>query len=152
MSPNCTLLSCRSGSCSATIREASYCSRWKLTQRSTKRQRKWETLEYSVFLKAVSSRLGEIYGDGGWKIVRPEMMCYNQESVCSRPTGLTHILLTETVAECTRPTQVQGRWHPRTEIGKWTPAPPTSCLQRILNSKGKISLLQYSRTEYITTL
>jgi len=91
MSPNYTLLSRRSGSCSATIREASYCSRWTNAEihKETEKVRDFGVLRLpqSCLLKA----RGYIYGDGGWKIVRPEMMGYIQESVYSRPTGLMHI-------------------------------------------------------------
>jgi len=86
--------------------------------------REWEAAAFShkwdIFTKPPSSRLRDLFGRGGKRIVRARCIDGSQETVSSKCYRNDRRELTETVAACTRPEQVQARHGPRAEVGKWT--------------------------------
>ena len=121
----------RSVSCSATIREASLCSRWKLTQRPTIAQvlTTKDCLQcedththFSVgcLLKSLPSEARELCKRGGKMIVRARGSGWHQRNVSSETTGVMYIV-TETVAK--GPSQLQSRQGPNVDTERQTQLP-----------------------------
>lgn len=84
-----------------------------------------ETLspKWSIFIKPLSSRLGDLAGEEAERLLEPEVADDSQETVSFRPRSDTPIKWQRTVTAHVRPAQLPTRHNPSTEKRKWTQSP-----------------------------